>query len=71
VEILFKIPQESIKDISMKVKLHSTIEEVKKFIEKEHQLKPLPNKQKIFFAGKLLSDNKQKLSQILQGRDLS
>ena len=40
VEILFKIPQEAIKDIKLRFDLDFTMEQVKKEIERQHNLKP-------------------------------
>jgi hypothetical protein len=40
------------------------IEEIKEEIEDKHPLKPKPSKQKLFFAGKLLT-NEQSLKDVL------
>lgn len=44
VEVLFKIPQEQIENISLKLDLEATIEQIKKEIERSHSLKPAPHK---------------------------
>ena len=66
VEILFKVPQETIQNITLRLKISFTIEQVKKEIEKKHALKPNAAKQKIFYAGKLLG-NHEVLKDLFQG----
>ena len=43
------------------------MESVKLEIEKRHQLKPKPAKQKIFYAGRYLNAPDQTLGEVLQG----
>ena len=43
------------------------MESVKLEIEKRHQLKPKPAKQKMFYAGKYLNAPDQTLGEVLQG----
>lgn len=65
--ILFKVPQEAIQDIELTLSVELTIDQVKRQIERRHPLKPRPAKQKIFFAGKLLSSPTDTLLEILVG----
>jgi hypothetical protein len=46
------------------------MESVKLEIERKHQLKPKPAKQKIFYAGKYLNQPDQTLGEVLQGVSL-
>lgn len=64
IEILFKIPQEHIENISLKFDLNATIEQIKKQIQSSHALKPAPHKQKILYAGKL-RQNEEVLKDVL------
>jgi hypothetical protein len=71
VVILFKIPQEQIADIELSFPLTATIEDVKREISQKHSLKPAPQKQKLFFAGRMLATPTDTLSDILAGVSLS
>ena len=56
VTIIFKVPQEQIRDVEITFPIAATIEEVKEGLERDHISHPKVHQSRLFRAGKVLSN---------------
>ena len=66
VEVTVRSPTASTTDLRMKIGLNDTVGEIKQRLFREHPDQPLPDEQRLIFAGRVLADDARTADVLLQ-----